>query len=282
LHFQYKLQIGFGEIGWRHAGAVFRETINGRLNAVRGFHVIGGGVRVRAVIVVGLKLDALDVVLEGSDGHCAWILFAPVPEQVQADGKDAGKSINVLVPCAVEITEEQYIVVLKFFAFLATAKVRELFARDDDPAREVNEREIDQVVVERFDVAEEKNEDTEKDRFPGLHRRDGGQRISFAVNVSQVELPLRNPGNYSIRFVSVAQLEFGACAHRRCGSEQRKESEDEAAIRVPISVGSFASLLHKDPIDRILIAQAIEHGLTLATPDPLIQQYAVRTVWDRT
>jgi PIN domain nuclease of toxin-antitoxin system len=39
-------------------------------------------------------------------------------------------------------------------------------------------------------------------------------------------------------------------------------------------------LLHKDPFDRILIAQAIEHGLMLATPDPLIRQYAVRTIWD--
>ncbi len=38
--------------------------------------------------------------------------------------------------------------------------------------------------------------------------------------------------------------------------------------------------MHKDPFDRILIAQAIEHGLTLATPDPLIRQYAVRTIWD--
>ena len=39
--------------------------------------------------------------------------------------------------------------------------------------------------------------------------------------------------------------------------------------------------LHKDPFDRMLIGQAIEHGLTLATPDPLIRQYAVRTVWDK-
>jgi PIN domain nuclease of toxin-antitoxin system len=38
--------------------------------------------------------------------------------------------------------------------------------------------------------------------------------------------------------------------------------------------------MHKDPFDRILIAQSIEHGLTLATPDPLIRQYAVRTIWD--
>lgn len=38
--------------------------------------------------------------------------------------------------------------------------------------------------------------------------------------------------------------------------------------------------LHKDPFDRILIAQSIEHGLALATPDPLIRQYAVKTIWD--
>jgi PIN domain nuclease of toxin-antitoxin system len=33
-------------------------------------------------------------------------------------------------------------------------------------------------------------------------------------------------------------------------------------------------LLHKDPFDRILIAQAIVEGITLLTADPLIAQYA--------
>ena len=37
---------------------------------------------------------------------------------------------------------------------------------------------------------------------------------------------------------------------------------------------------HNDPFDRIQIAQSIEHSLILATPDPLIRQYAVRTMWD--
>jgi len=36
---------------------------------------------------------------------------------------------------------------------------------------------------------------------------------------------------------------------------------------------------HKDPFDRMLICQAIQHELTILTPDPLINQYAVRTVW---
>jgi len=37
--------------------------------------------------------------------------------------------------------------------------------------------------------------------------------------------------------------------------------------------------LHKDPFDRILVCQAIEHSLAILTPDPLISQYPVRTIW---
>jgi len=37
--------------------------------------------------------------------------------------------------------------------------------------------------------------------------------------------------------------------------------------------------LHRDPFDRILISQAIAHGLTLLTPDQRIQAYPVRTIW---
>lgn len=37
--------------------------------------------------------------------------------------------------------------------------------------------------------------------------------------------------------------------------------------------------LHRDPFDRMLMSQAIEHEMTLLTPDPLIQQYPVRTLW---
>ncbi|MDQ2679686.1 MAG: type II toxin-antitoxin system VapC family toxin [Candidatus Eremiobacteraeota bacterium] len=36
---------------------------------------------------------------------------------------------------------------------------------------------------------------------------------------------------------------------------------------------------HKDPFDRILICQAIAHGLVILTPDAEIAQYPVRTTW---
>jgi PIN domain nuclease of toxin-antitoxin system len=37
--------------------------------------------------------------------------------------------------------------------------------------------------------------------------------------------------------------------------------------------------LHRDPFDRFLVGQAIVHGLTILTPDPLIAQYSVRVIW---
>ena len=37
--------------------------------------------------------------------------------------------------------------------------------------------------------------------------------------------------------------------------------------------------IHKDPFDRMLICQAIAHSMVILTPDRLITQYPVRTVW---
>ena len=37
--------------------------------------------------------------------------------------------------------------------------------------------------------------------------------------------------------------------------------------------------LHNDPFDRMLVAQAVLHGMAILTPDPAIEQYAVRVVW---
>jgi len=50
--------------------------------------------------------------------------------------------------------------------------------------------------------------------------------------------------------------------------------DEEAALQV-------AKLpdLHRDPFDRMLIAQAIVGGLVLATPDDAIREYPVRTLW---
>jgi len=37
--------------------------------------------------------------------------------------------------------------------------------------------------------------------------------------------------------------------------------------------------LHRDPFDRMLICQAVECGLSIVTPDPLIRAYPVSAIW---
>ena len=50
--------------------------------------------------------------------------------------------------------------------------------------------------------------------------------------------------------------------------------EEEAALYLP-RLPSY----HQDPFDRMLICQAVVHGLAILTPDELIRQYPVRTTW---
>jgi PIN domain nuclease of toxin-antitoxin system len=50
--------------------------------------------------------------------------------------------------------------------------------------------------------------------------------------------------------------------------------DEESALHV-----AKLPLLHTDPFDRMLVSQAIVHGLTIVTPDPLITQYPARTIW---
>lgn len=37
--------------------------------------------------------------------------------------------------------------------------------------------------------------------------------------------------------------------------------------------------IHRDPFDRMLICQAIEHGLTIVTNDRAIMAYPIKTLW---
>jgi len=50
--------------------------------------------------------------------------------------------------------------------------------------------------------------------------------------------------------------------------------DEEAVLQ-----GTRLPPLHRDPFDRMLIAQAIAHGLAIVTPDPLVTQYPVRVIW---
>ncbi len=50
--------------------------------------------------------------------------------------------------------------------------------------------------------------------------------------------------------------------------------DEESALHVVRLPG-----LHRDPFDRMLVSQAIVHGMTILTPDEFITQYPGRTTW---
>jgi PIN domain nuclease of toxin-antitoxin system len=96
----------------------------------------------------------------------------------------------------------------------------------------------------------------------------------------------------NIVFLSAASVWEIAVKHRlgklplpqapeRLIPEQRKRRGIES---LPISEPATLRLqqlpdLHKDPFDRILVCQAIEHEMTIVTPDALLRAYPVRTLW---
>jgi len=64
----------------------------------------------------------------------------------------------------------------------------------------------------------------------------------------------------------------------------RRATELTAARVLPIRASHVTALatlpmLHKDPFDRILIAQSIAEGLSLVTNDGPIREYPVSTMW---
>lgn len=62
--------------------------------------------------------------------------------------------------------------------------------------------------------------------------------------------------------------------HRAASGFAPLPIEEEAALHV-----WRLPKLHRDPFDRMLVSQAIVHGLTILTPDPLVTQYPARTAW---
>lgn len=59
-----------------------------------------------------------------------------------------------------------------------------------------------------------------------------------------------------------------------------EQREAHGMVGLPIDEGAMARLaalppLHRDPFDRLLVAQAMQHGLTLATVDPEIAAYPI-------
>jgi PIN domain nuclease of toxin-antitoxin system len=61
--------------------------------------------------------------------------------------------------------------------------------------------------------------------------------------------------------------------------EQRRRHSISTLAVDKASVAQLGKLppLHRDPFDRLLVCQALEHGLTLVTVDDAVRAYPVKT-----
>ena len=79
--------------------------------------------------------------------------------------------------------------------------------------------------------------------------------------------------------------------HRIVGSSWHSGSsrasrpiERHGISSLPLDESALAHLeklpaVHRDPFDRMLVCQAIQHELEIATTDEVVQRYPVKTVW---
>jgi len=84
----------------------------------------------------------------------------------------------------------------------------------------------------------------------------------IAVKFAKGQLRLVEPAE---RLVPAARAHFGFAA---------LPIDEESALHV-----AKLPHLHGDPFDRMLVSQAIVHGLTIVTPDAKITAYPARTIW---
>lgn len=84
----------------------------------------------------------------------------------------------------------------------------------------------------------------------------------IAVKHATGRLPLPEPPE---RFVP---------AERRRHGIEPLDLDEESALHV-----TRLPVLHRDPFDRMLVCQAIVHGLVILGPDPSITQYPIRAAW---
>lgn len=86
--------------------------------------------------------------------------------------------------------------------------------------------------------------------------------LEIQIKHSLGKLPLKSPPS---AFLLKAEASLGTIRH----------TLDDAAMSI---LGNLP-WNHRDPFDRVLVAHAIYHGLTLVTPDPNIHRYPVRVLW---
>jgi PIN domain nuclease of toxin-antitoxin system len=99
---------------------------------------------------------------------------------------------------------------------------------------------------------------------------DGATDVSFSV-VSAWEIAVKVGGG---------RMDLPDAVERYLPDRLRRHGFDLLPIELShvLRAGSLP-LIHRDPYDRILIAQAQIEGLPILTADPAISRYDVETIW---
>jgi len=99
---------------------------------------------------------------------------------------------------------------------------------------------------------------------------DGATDVSFSV-VSAWEIAIK---------VGAGRMDLPDTVERYLPDRIRRHGFDLLAIelRHVFRVGSLP-LIHRDPFDRMLVAQAQIEGLAILTADPVISRYDIETIW---
>src|ERR1700722_5946731 len=113
LDLQHEPKIGIGKLLRSGLDGKGAETVEGTLHDMGRLQIVGGGMRICGVVIIRIELDARDVFLEQGDRNRAGELLTPSPDQIEPLTQHGREGINVLVPGAVEIAEEEQIIVLQ-------------------------------------------------------------------------------------------------------------------------------------------------------------------------
>lgn len=93
----------------------------------------------------------------------------------------------------------------------------------------------------------------------------------YLSTASSWEIAIKNAAG---RLLLPQRPDIFVLAVREASGIASLEIDEESALHA----GKLPAL-HADPFDRMLVAQAIVHGMTILTPDPQIERYGVRVMW---
>lgn len=109
----------------------------------------------------------------------------------------------------------------------------------------------------------------------GDHRLQGSVRLTIE-NADAVYLSVASVWEATIKH-HVGKLPLPEPPHPWIAVQREQHGIESLVIDEPtVAHLPKLELHHRDPFDRILVCQAIEHGLTIVTVDPLLSRYPAK------